>query len=283
MKNMIKEYWETRLPQTWYSDKEIGSREWFNELEYQRYHTYYAYIPWVAEFEYHAGESVLEVGVGVGTDLVQYAKGSATVSGIDLTESAVEMTRRNFEVRGLEYRLLRVGDAEDLPFESGTFDLVYCFGVLHHTPRPDLAVAEIHRVLKDGGKTIVMLYARGWKHYIKRIFIHGILMGKLFRYGHDRLVNLQTEVHGSSPLTRVHTKKSVERLFHPFGDVDVTRHRLGEYFDYAPYKTRKVPQPMKNVMDLLAMERLLGENFVVKATKVAKEPGYSFWRTLLKP
>lgn len=283
MKDVIKEYWETRLPQTWYSDKEVGSLGWFNEVEYQRYQTYYDYIPQVAEFSYHSGEEILEIGVGVGTDLIQYAKGGAVVSGIDLTESAIEITQRNFDVRNMEYKLLRVSDAENLTFDSDTFDLVYCFGVLHHTPKPSLAIAEIHRVLKDGGKTIVMLYARGWKHYIKRVLIHGILMGKLFKYGYDRLINLQTEVHGSSPLTRVYTKRDVEQLFSLFGDVSIDRYRLGEYFDYAPYKTKKVPWFVKNIVDLLAVEKLLGENYIVKAVKTHKKPKHSFWRTLLKP
>ena len=282
-KNKIKEYWETRLPQTWYSDKEVGSLRWFNELEYERYHTYYEYIPLVAEFDNHSGEDVLEIGVGVGTDIVQYAKGGAVVSGVDLTESAVETTRENLRIRGLRYASLRVGDAECLDFSDKSFDLVYCFGVLHHTPRPDYAIAEIHRVLRDGGKAIIMLYARGWKHYLKRILIHGILLGKWFKYGYDKLVNLQSEVHGASPLTYVYTRREVGRLFSSFGEVSITRYRLGEYFDYAPYCTKRVPLVIKNIMDLLAMERLVGENYIVKVTKTPRRPKHSFWRTLLTP
>ena len=280
-KDKIKEYWETRLPQVWYSSKTVGSLEWFNELGYKRYHTYYGYIPLVAEFGNHSGEDVLEIGVGVGTDIVQYAKGGAIVSGIDLTESAVETTRENLKIRNLGYASLQIGDAESLDFDDESFDLVYCFGVLHHTPRPDHAIAEIHRVLKDGGKAIIMLYARGWKHYFKRILIHGILLGKWFKYGYNKLVSLQTEVHGASPLTYVYTKKEIERLFLLFGEVNITRYRLGEYFDYAPYHTKKVPLVVKNVMDLLAMGRLVGENYIIKAVKAPKRPRYSFWRTLL--
>lgn len=282
-KDKIKKYWETRLPQTWYSSKKVGSLGWFNALEYERYRTYYEYIPRVAEFDNHFGEDVLEIGVGVGTDIVQYAKGGAVVSGIDLTESAVEMTRENLRIRGLGYTSLQVGDAEHLDFDDKSFDLVYCFGVLHHTPRPDHAIAEIHRVLKDGGKAIIMLYARGWKHYFKRILIHGILLGKWLKYGYNKLVSLQTEVHGASPLTYVYTKKEIERLFSSFGEVSITRYRLGEYFDYAPYHTKKVPLAVKNVMDLLAMGRLVGENYIIKAVKTPECSRHSFWRTLLAP
>jgi len=282
-KNKIKDYWETRVPQVWYSDKKEGSLPWFNELEYKRYHTYYKYIPQIAEFEYHYGEEVLEIGIGVGTDLVQFAKHGAIVSGIDLTENAIEMTKKNFELKGLKYKSLQTGDAENLSFENNSFDLVYSFGVLHHTPHTDVAIKEIYRVLKDEGKAIVMLYARGWKHYFKRIFIHGILLGKLFKYGYSRLINFQTEVYGSSPLTYVFTKREIKKLFQMFSEVEISRYRLGEYFDYAPYETRKIPQFIKNILDLFTIERFLGENYIIKAVKTTQKPRYSFWETLLKP
>lgn len=282
-KNKIKDYWETKVPQVWYSDKKEGSLPWFNELEYKRYHIYYKYIPQIAEFEYHYGEKVLEIGVGVGTDLIQFAKHGAIVSGIDLTENAIEMTKKNFELKGVKYKTLQTENAEDLSFEDNSFDLVYSFGVLHHTSHTDVAIKEIYRVLKDEGKAIVMFYARGWKHYFKRIFIQGILLGKLFKYGYSQLINLQTEVYGSSPLTYVFTKREIKKFFQMFGEVEVIRYRLGEYFDYAPYKTRKIPQFIKNILDLFTIERFLGENYIVKAVKTVRKPRYSFWKTLLKP
>jgi len=282
-KSRIKAYWETRAPQTWYSDKKPGSLEWFNEIEYKRFSVYYEYLPKVAEFEYHYGEDVLEIGVGVGTDLVQYAMHGSVVSGIDLTENAIDVTKRNFELKGLKYKQLKTADAENLPFKDNSFDLVYSFGVLHHTPDTESAVKEIHRVLKEEGKTIVMLYSRGGKHYFKRIFIHGILMGKIFKYGPSRLINQQTEVHGNSALTYVFKKKEIKRLFRMFGEVEITKHRMGEYFDYAPYKTKKIPVFMKNIVNLLELERLFGENYIIKAVKTKKKPRYSFWKTLFKP
>ena len=282
-KDTIKDYWETRAPQVWYSDKEKEGLPWFNELAYRRYNVYYNYLPQVAEFKYHYGEEVLEVGVGVGTDLVQFAKHGAIVSGIDLTQNAIEMTKRNFTLRGLKYKTLQTGDSENLSFDNNSFDLVYSFGVLHHTPDTGQAVEEIHRVLKEEGKAIVMLYARGWKHYFKRIFIHGIVFGKLFKYGYSKLINFQTEVHGFSPLTYVFTKGEIKKLFHMFGEVEISKHRMGEYFDYAPYKTRMVPRFIKNILDLFTLEKLLGENYIIKAVKTVPKARYSFWKTLLKP
>jgi SAM-dependent methyltransferase len=282
-KGEIKDYWETRLPQTWYSDKTPGSREWFNEIEYERYHTFYELVPRIAEFEHHGGERVLEVGVGIGTDLAQYARNGARVSGIDLTEEAVNMTRENFEQRGLEYETLQTADAENLPFEDNSFDLVFSNGVLHHTPNTDKAVQEIHRVLKPHGKTIVLLYARGIKHYLKRIGIQGVLKGGLLRQGYNRLISSQTEVHGGSPLTYVFTRGQVKDLFKGFGDIDIKKYRFGEYFDYAPYRSRKVPEGITNVMYLLGLDRLIGEDFIIKAKKGESRPRLPLFRTLLKP
>lgn len=282
-KETIKGYWETRAPQVWYSDKKKNSIGWFNELEYKRYNVYYGYLKDVAEFEYHSGEDVLEIGVGTGTDLVQFAKNGARVSGIDLTDNAIEITKRNLEQRNFSYAELTTGDAEDLAFDDESFDLVYSFGVLHHTPRTDTAIEEIHRVLKEEGKAIIMLYSRGWKHYFKRVFIHGILMGKFFKYGYAKLINKQTEVHGDSPLTYVYTRREIKKMFQMFGDVDVVKYRMGEYFDYAPYETRKVPRLLKNIIDLFTFEHFLGENYIIKAVKTNQKPRYSFWKTLLKP
>lgn len=283
-KSAIKTYWETRLPQTWYSNKIPKSREWFNEIEHERYHTYYALIPQIAEFEYHGGERVLEVGVGIGTDLAQYARNGAKVSGIDLTQEAINMTKLNLEQRGLGYETLQTADAENLPFEDDSFDLVYSFGVLHHTPNTDKAVEEIHRVLKPNGKTIVLLYARGLKHYFKRIGIQGLLLGGLLRQGYDKLINTQTEVHGGSPLTYVFTKREVKNMFEKrFGDVDVRKYRFGEYIDYAPYHSRRVPDFVRNAMYILALDRVIGEDFIIKAKKGESTPRMPFFRTLLKP
>lgn len=283
MKKGIKDYWETHAPQTWYSGKKPLTMEWFNEVEYERFKTYYEYIPEVAEFEYHFGEKVLEIGVGVGTDLVQYAKNGCYVHGIDLTENAVQVTRKNLELHNFYSNNVKIGDAEKMPYHDNTFDLIYTFGVLHHTPDIKKALKEIHRVLKPEGKAIIMLYAVGWKHIVKRIIIQGIFRGGLLKYGYQKTINKNTEVHGNSPLTKVYMKGPVKKLFRKFGEVQITKHRLGEYFDYAPYKTKKLPRFIVNIFYLLGLEGLMGENWIIKAKKTDHKKPYSFWKTWGKP
>jgi ubiquinone/menaquinone biosynthesis C-methylase UbiE len=283
MKENIKNYWETRVPQTWYSSKEPTTREWFNEIECERYKTYYEYVPKIAEFEHHFNENVLEIGVGVGTDLVQYGKNGSNVYGIDLTENAVRITQKNLVLHRIYSGDIKVADAENMPYEDNMFDLVYSFGVLHHTPNIEKAIEEIYRVLKPESKAIIMLYAIGWKHIIKRMIIQGIVKGDLFKYGYQKTINKNTEVNGNSPLTRVYTRRMIEKLFAKYGEVEITRHRLGEYFDYAPYKTKKLPKFIVNLFYFLTLEKLMGENWIIKAKKTDHKKSFSFWKTWSKP
>ena len=117
----------------------------------------------------------------------------------------------------------------------------------------------------------------------KRIFIKGILRGYLFKYGYQGTVNKNTEVHGGSPLTKVYTKRAVKELFKDFGEVSITRHRLGEYFDYAPYGTRKFPKFITNLLYFFGLERWLGENWIIKAVKTKNKKKMNVFKTLLKP
>ena len=282
-KQTIKEYWEKSAPQTWYSDKEPLSIEWFNEIEYKRYNLYLECFNEMFEYEYHYKEKVLEIGCGVGTDLVRFAKNGALCSAIDLTEFAIKTTKKHFELKNLKYEELLVADAEDLPFNDNTFDLVISFGVIHHTPDIQKCVNEIYRVLKPEGSAIILIYSRGWKHYFKRVFIHGILLGGLIRYGYSRLINRQTEVHGNSPLTYVHKKREVKKLFNIFGELKIYRKRMGEYFDYAPWRSRKLPRWLTNIVYLFTLEKVFGELFIIKAIKSDRKQRISLFKSFLKP
>lgn len=265
----LKAYWQGRnIPQRWYSNKVPLSLQWFNDIAHKRYSLYYAYLAQDAEFTEHSGEKVLEVGVGLGTDLIEYAKGGAKVYGIDLGEEQVNLTRMNFELRQLSYCELSAQDAMNIQYPDKFFDVVYSFGVLHHAPDTEKCIQEIHRILKDDGHAIVMLYARGWKHYIKRCLIQGLIMGKYFQLGSWQAVyNDASEVNGGSPRTAVFTKKEVKALFKQFPHVEIKKKRLGEFFDYKPYGTVMFPGWFTRFCYFLGLESILGENYLIKAYK----------------
>ncbi|MEA2826043.1 MAG: hypothetical protein QOG43_482 [Actinomycetota bacterium] len=116
-------------------------------------------IPEFADFDSGAGRRVLEIGVGMGADFLRWVRAGAKGTGVDLTEKAVALTRQRLVAEGLEAEV-RVADAESLPFADGEFDIVYSWGVLHHTPNPARALAEAQRVLAPNGVLKVMLYNR---------------------------------------------------------------------------------------------------------------------------
>lgn len=110
-----------------------------------------------AEFHKHSGKKVLEIGVGLGADHQKWAEAGAELNGIDLTERAIQMTRQRFDLFGLK-SVLQVADAEDLPFDDSTFDVVYSWGVLLYCTDMYKAIAEVRRVLRPGGRALIMLY-----------------------------------------------------------------------------------------------------------------------------
>jgi ubiquinone/menaquinone biosynthesis C-methylase UbiE len=112
-----------------------------------------------ANFDGATGKRVLEIGVGMGADFLRWARAGAVATGVDLTERAVTLTRQRLQEEDLKGFAL-VADAESLPFADGQFDLVYSWGVLHHTPRPAIALHEAQRVLAPSGELKVMLYHR---------------------------------------------------------------------------------------------------------------------------
>ncbi|HYX27559.1 MAG TPA: class I SAM-dependent methyltransferase [Pyrinomonadaceae bacterium] len=163
LKERVRDFWQQHPCGTKFGDAAIGSRDFFDRVEAHRYEKEW-HIPSAANFAAAHGLKVLEIGCGLGTDGAQFARAGADYTGIDLTEAAIELARRRFALEGLPGEF-KISDAERLDFADESFDVVYSHGVLHHTPDIESAVREIHRVLKPGGRAIVMLYHRGSYNY----------------------------------------------------------------------------------------------------------------------
>jgi len=255
-KEDIKNYWNRKQPSEWYSKNEYGTKEYYNEVEQRRYNYFCPYIPINAEFTDYKGKKVLEVGVGMGTDLKQYAKNGALCYGTDLTEGAIDETQKHLAVYGLNANL-QVMDAENLEFEDNTFDLVYSFGVLHHTPDTQKSIDEIYRVLKPGGKAIIMLYSKSWQHYMIRIGIVGIIGRELFRMSMQDLINKYSEAYGFSPLTKLYNKKEVNQLFVQFQNINIS------HWHYKVKERKGIIQKIKSLRN----RKFLQGNWIIKAIK----------------
>jgi len=200
----------------------FGSREFFDEVERYRYGVY---APWMKEdipFTEYAGKQLLEVGVGMGSDHLQWARGGAICTGIDLTERCIEITRGRLELYG-QKSSLRQMDAEKLDFPAESFDLVYSFGVLHHTPDTQGAIDEIYRVLKPGGKAIVMLYHRdSWHVIAKLLTVNGIFEGQFADKSlHQTLGEGEYSFNRQAlPLVKLYTRSEAMFLFRRWRRVD---------------------------------------------------------------
>ncbi|WP_052014821.1 methyltransferase domain-containing protein [Desulfovibrio sp. X2] len=142
----------------------------------------------VVPFADFAGKEVLEIGVGHGTDLVQFAAHGAHCHGIDITDRHMELTRRNFALRGYDVDIRR-SDATRICHPDASFDCVYSFGVIHHIPEADTVFAECLRVLKPGGVLFVGMY-NFWSvyHFVSKLWYNGIRQGNLRRLGYDGLL-----------------------------------------------------------------------------------------------
>ena len=178
-KTRVRDFWEQRPCGSIHGEGTEGSPGWYEAIERRR-NQLEPFIERFADFSGSRAKDVLEIGVGLGSDLVRFARAGARVTGIDLTSRSVELVRRRLALEGLEGDI-RVGDAEALPYPPDSFDIVYSWGVLHHTPATERAVREAVRVVRPGGRLIIMLYARyswvGWGLWAR----HGLLRGRPWR------------------------------------------------------------------------------------------------------
>lgn len=200
--------------------------EWFEAIEKYRYEIEPC-IYSIAQFSQYYGKKILEVGVGAGTDHLQWARSGAECFGVDLTDAAIEATRIRFNMYGFKTNLQRQ-DAETLPFSDNFFDVVYSWGVIHHSQSPELIVKEILRVLKPGGLFIGMVYGRrsplAFKFWVK----YGLLKGKFWKNFADIIWD-KVESIG----TKAYTKTEIRKMLIEFSHVDfkqlITKHDTDNY------------------------------------------------------
>ena len=244
-------------------EHEFGTREFFDAVEQHRYREYAPWMPRVMGFDQFAGQRLLEVGCGMGTDLLQFARSGAKVTGVDLTPRSIETSRRHLEL--YEHKGdFALADAEQLPFADESFDVVYSNGVLHHTPDTARAVREIHRVLKPAGLARVMLYHRhSWNYWFDVVFRLGLLHGELLRGNSVADVMskyVESNEGGGRPLVKVYSRREARKLFSMFHQVKIDIEQLtrGELY----FLGRQIPDSLFNWL-----ARTIGWNVIISARK----------------
>ena len=203
----VRAYWNSRIHDLEMTDKPPGSKAFFQELDDYRFDKL-AYLPNVIDFAAYRGRRLVEVGCGIGTDLVRFAKGGAATLGVDLSETALRLARRNFEVNDLGAGRFVLGDGSQLPLPDRSVDVLYAHGVLQYSADPRGIVTEAQRVLTPGGTAIFMVYNRvSWL----------MAMSKLMRTPLE---------HGDAPGLRMYSIPEFERLLDGFRSCDLIPERF---------------------------------------------------------
>lgn len=197
----------------------MGTPASFARVERYRYDQQ----PWMHDtfgFEQYEGQRLLEIGVGLGTDHLQFARAGARTTGIDLTPRCVELTRLRLQQEGLQPNIHQM-DAEQLAFADDSFDVVFSFGVLHHIPSPGRAFAEIRRVLRPGGVFIGGLYNRR-SIFTARVRLEWLLGGGArTEPWARRLSRVEYSTSDAEPHVRLMTSEQLTRALSEAGFVDV--------------------------------------------------------------
>ena len=257
LKERVRQFWQEHPCGTKFADAPPGSRRFYELVEEHRYSKEW-HIPAAAGFSETNDLRVLEIGCGLGTDGAQFAKAGADYTGVDLTDAAIELAQKRFQLFGLR-GTFRTADAERLDFPDDSFDIVYSHGVLHHTPDTAGAVKEVHRVLKPGGRAVVMLYHRDSYNYrvnisvLRRGGVHllrwnsGVKLVRLLTgeseaalrehaqrlkkereyLSSEEFLSQNTDGAGN-PLARVYSRREAQELFKDFSAVEFKVHFLNK-------------------------------------------------------
>lgn len=249
----VQSYWNARPCNIRHSTQPVGTKEYFDEVEKRKYFVE-PHIPGFAQFERWQGKKVLEVGCGIGTDAINFARANAMVTAVDLSDGSLKLAKQRAKIFGLEDKIcFYQANAEELssrvPVEP--YDLVYSFGVIHHTPNPSNAIAQIKRYMTPASELRIMLYAKNsWKH---------IMIEAEFD---------QPEAQNGCPIAFTYTSDEVRSLLAGFDVLEIKQDHIFPFVveKYVKYEYEIVPWFSSMPRDMFAaLEKSLGWHMLVTA------------------
>jgi SAM-dependent methyltransferase len=247
----VKNFWDARPCNVRHSAKEPGTREYFDEVEQKKFFVE-PHIPGFTNFPEWSGKKVLEIGCGIGTVAINFARHGAIYTGVELSEESLSLTKKRFEVYGQSGKFY-LGNAETLsafvPVEP--YDLVYSFGVIHHSPHPEKIIAEIKKYMHAGSLLKIMLYSKeSWKNY-------------MIEAGLD-----QPEAQFGCPIAFTYTEEEVINLLDGFTVTDIRKDHIFPYRIEEYKRNEYVKQPWFEQMPeqmFRVLEKNLGWHMLITA------------------
>jgi ubiquinone/menaquinone biosynthesis C-methylase UbiE len=269
IKRAVKEHWEAEPCEVRAGKSKGERRRFFQEIDDYRYGKN-SFIPSFAKFEEARNLRVLEIGLGSGSDFIRWARSGAELWGRDLTQASVDLTKERLALEGLSANVA-TGDAEALDLPSNYFDVVYSYGVLHHTPDTPQAIHEVHRVTKPGGTARMMIYnARGLVFFYEWLVLCAI-KGKIFHSIREAVF-----YHNESLGTKLYTIRQARDMCSQFRSVRIrTVVTHGDALDWQlsdRYRKmwllrmlKRVSRPLKYLKPLIPSA--VGAFMLIEATK----------------
>jgi len=236
----VKKYWNDRPCNIKHSPSQIGTRQYFDEVEKRKYFVE-PHIPKFADFNKWKGKKVLEIGCGIGTDTINFARAGAEVTAVDISEKSLNLARQRARVFGLGDKIkFYCVDIEELSrvVPEEIYDLVYSFGVIHHTPHPERVVGEIKKYVNSNSTVKVMVYNR----YSWKVFWILMTYGKGAFWKLDKLIAENSEAQTGCPVTYTYSKKTIGELLKGFRITNKSADHIFPYRipDYVNYRYKKV-------------------------------------------
>lgn len=226
LKKKIQDYWTKNVPGL---DIATGkgtpeNKDFYQGVDDFRY-KYDSYIPGLIRTFASAGKKILEIGSGMGSDSRSIASTGAELISLDVSFDNVSFTLTGERLFGLKGEGV-CGDGEYLPFKDNSFDVVYSFGVLHHTPDTQKAIREAYRVLKPQGRCVIMLYHKGYAYYVLLLLFGWRCL--FFRETKEQMMSK----YDHTPLSKQYSKKEAAKIFAQFKDVSFEMTTFGGARDH---------------------------------------------------
>ena len=249
----VKEYWDRRPCNIRHSNLPIGTIEYFDAVEARKYYVE-PHIPIFADFPRWNGKKVLEIGCGIGTDTINFARSGAKVTAIDISKESISLASARANIFGLGKMIdFKIGNAEDLSsiISISDYDLIYSFGVIHHTPNPSKVINELKKFMSKESELRIMLYAKNsWKNFMIEANLD------------------QPEAQNGCPIAFTYTDSEVANLLNGFEILNITQDHIFPYVIEKYIKQEYEAEPwFKNMPEQMfkQLEKKLGWHLLISA------------------